>query len=73
MYDVDCLGVILQSKKIELADGYVVNCLWISQDPEQLGEAAREMLNLTLTSSLNHSLYGPPSSASNQVTPQTSY
>lgn len=50
------LGVILQSKKIDLADGSVVNCLWISQDPEQLGEAARDLLNLTLASTLSQSI-----------------
>lgn len=48
--------MIIQSKRIELTDSSMVNCLWISQDPEQLGEAAHDLVHLTLASSLNQSL-----------------
>ncbi|XP_067938183.1 PAS domain-containing serine/threonine-protein kinase-like [Watersipora subatra] len=50
------LGVVIHAKKVESMNGEVSNCLWISQDPEQLGEAAQHLVNLTLASSFSQSI-----------------
>ncbi|KAF6020786.1 PASK [Bugula neritina] len=63
--DGSLLGVVIQVKRLELAEGDVVNCLWISQDPEYLGETAQKLLDLTLSSTLNHSLQTPHSPQQN--------
>lgn len=45
----------MKARRIELADGEVVNCLWISQDPEMIGESAQQLHHLTLGSSFSQS------------------
>ena len=40
-------------KKIELNDGRVLYCAWISRDPEEEGEGGRSMSSFALASSFN--------------------
>ena len=40
-------------KKIELNDGRVLFCAWISRDPEEEGEGGRSMSSFALASSFN--------------------
>ena len=54
--NISSVGVVIHVKKVELLNGVVTNCLWISQDPEQLGEAAQQLVNVTLASSFSQSM-----------------
>ena len=40
-------------KKIELNDGRLLYCAWISRDPEEEGEGGRSMSSFALASSFN--------------------
>ena len=46
-------GVIYQIRRVELADGQTVFCMWLSRDPNETNMAERSMANLTLASSFN--------------------
>ncbi|XP_041361315.1 PAS domain-containing serine/threonine-protein kinase-like [Gigantopelta aegis] len=50
------LPIIFQVKPVELEDGSIMYCMWISRDPEEPGEGGRSFANLTLASSLNSTL-----------------
>ena len=52
-----------QVKKIELNDGRVLYCAWISRDPEEEGEGGRSMSSFALASSFNSSEYSVTSIA----------
>ena len=41
---------------MELLDGQVLHCLWVSRDPEDQGEGGRSSTNITLASSFNSSI-----------------
>lgn len=43
-----------QIKKIELNDGRVLYCAWISRDPEEEGEGGRSTSSFALASSFNN-------------------
>ena len=60
-------GVIYQIKRVELADGQVVHCLWVSRDPEEQGEGGRSSTNITLASSFNSSIDASRYSLKNNV------
>ncbi|CAH1774481.1 unnamed protein product [Owenia fusiformis] len=47
--DTSYLGIIYQVKKVEIADGQNLYCIWISRDPEDPGEGNRSLANLTLS------------------------
>lgn len=51
--DGSLLGIVFQVKKIELNDGRVLYCAWISRDPEEEGEGGRSMSSFALASSFN--------------------
>ena len=34
-------GILYQIKRVELSDGSFIYCLWISRDPEELGEGTK--------------------------------
>ncbi len=38
---------------MQLSDGSKVYCLWLSRDPEDVGEGGRSYANITLASSFN--------------------
>ena len=45
-----------QVKKLELNDGSILYCAWISRDPEEEGEGGRSMNSFALAASFNSSL-----------------
>ena len=48
--------MIYQIRRVELAEGKVVHCIWLSRDPEESAAAlGPSFANLTLASSLNSS------------------
>lgn len=47
------LGIIFQVKKMELNDGRVLYCAWISRDPGEEGEGGRSTSSFALASSFN--------------------
>ncbi len=52
-----CLsGVVYQLRRIELADGQMLFSMWVSRDPEDMGEANKYAANFTLASSLNSTM-----------------
>jgi hypothetical protein len=50
-FDDVILGVIFQVKKVELEDGTMTYCMWVSRDPEDAPEYGKSFTNLTLASS----------------------
>lgn len=50
------LGVIFQVKKVELEDGTLTYCMWVSRDPEDAPEYGKSFSNLTLASSFNSTM-----------------
>ena len=52
-FDDVILGVIFQVKKVELEDGTMTYCMWVSRDPEDAPEYGKSFTNLTLASSFN--------------------
>ena len=52
-YEFIFLFIYRQVKKIELNDGRVLYCAWISRDPEEEGEGGRSMSSFALASSFN--------------------
>nr|XP_006812502.1 PREDICTED: PAS domain-containing serine/threonine-protein kinase-like [Saccoglossus kowalevskii] len=47
------LGVIFQIKRVDLDDGDVLYCCWITRDPSDMAEGGRCTANITLASSMN--------------------
>ncbi|XP_070533468.1 PAS domain-containing serine/threonine-protein kinase-like isoform X2 [Ptychodera flava] len=47
------LSVIFQIKRVDLDDGNVLYCCWITRDPADLGEGGKSAASLTLASSIN--------------------
>ena len=43
-------------KKVELEDGTMTYCMWVSRDPEDAPEYGKSFTNLTLASSFNSTM-----------------
>ncbi|XP_077990691.1 PAS domain-containing serine/threonine-protein kinase-like [Glandiceps talaboti] len=50
------LGVIFQIKQVDLDDGNVLYCCWITRDPADMGEGSKSTASFTLASSINSTI-----------------
>ncbi|XP_022242516.1 PAS domain-containing serine/threonine-protein kinase-like [Limulus polyphemus] len=50
------LAIVYQIKKVDLDDGQTLYCLWVSRDPEEVGEGGRQFHSFNLASSFNSTL-----------------